>query len=191
MGVLKYFDLNKYNADILIETGTGIGNGLADSLHYNLKHYHSCEIEPSLYERNKERFASNENVSLYCSDSLTFLENLLPTIPKETKIIFWLDAHFPGGDYITGIFSSEDNDVNMPLTREMAIIDKYRFDSDDVFLIDDLRLLVPYGNQKQILENCHNLYINYPGLDFLNPRKDTHNINLFYDNEGYVEVYRK
>jgi autotransporter strand-loop-strand O-heptosyltransferase len=187
MGNLRFFDLSKYKADIFVETGTGMGIGLLEALKYGFDAYYSCEIEHPLYRMSVNRFSSLP-VNLFNMDSLHFLAEILPIIPKEKRIVFWLDAHFPGADYLNQERSGDNNEINLPLVHEIALIHKYRQGCKDTILIDDLRLLKPYEKEK--LEEM-GLFLKYPGLDFLDCFKETHFIREHCVDEGYVEITPK
>lgn len=188
MGVLNYFDLQDYGADVLIETGTGMGYGVDYALSCGLPEIHSCELFDEVYQKVCKKYDNIETVSIYNISSIQFLESLLPQIAKDKRIIFWLDAHFPGADYVTHEYKSDSNDINLPLIKEIEIIKKYRENCEDIILIDDMRILVPYAREE--LEK-HGLYLEYPGLNFLDVFKKTHNINKYYDDQGYIEIIPK
>lgn len=188
MGGLNFFDLSKYRSDVLIETGTGVAHGLSYAMRFGFEVYFSCEINEQLYNSNAAAFQGVPHVKLFNCDSLTFLNNILPVVPKEKRILFWLDAHFPGADFITHKHTGEDNEINLPLVHEIGIIYKYRQGCKDTILIDDLRLLEPYEREK--LEQL-GLFLNYPGLEFLDCFKETHDIHKHYVHEGYLEIIPK
>lgn len=164
MGFLGYFDLPSYKADILIETGTGIGSGISHALNFNFEKIYSCEIVEQLFTKNKLKFKDNKNIHLYNLSSIDYLKEVLPSIPKDKRIVFWLDAHFPGADYVTQMYQSTNDEINLPLVHEIKLINELRDISNDVFLIDDLRIIEPYD--KENLEKV-GLYLDYPGLEFI------------------------
>jgi len=185
MGGLNFFNLSNYQSDILIETGTGVAHGLSYALKFGFEVYFSCEINEQLYTSNVAIFKGIPHVKLFNCDSLTFLNTILPVVPKEKKIVFWLDAHFPGADFLNHERSSEDNKINLPLTHEVGLIYEYRKGCKDTILIDDLRILIPYEREK--LEEL-GIFLNYPGLGFLDCFRDTHTISEHYVDEGYLEI---
>lgn len=188
MGGLNFFDLSKYNSDILIETGTGVAHGLTYAMRFGLEQYYSCEINKQLHEGNVSKFMGVPHVKLYNCDSLTFLRTILPTIPKDKKVIFWLDAHFPGADFLTKEYSGEENEINLPLIYEVGLIYEHRKGCKDTLLIDDLRILKPYERDK--MEEL-GIFLNYPGIGFLDCFLDTHEIKEYYVHEGYLEMTPK
>jgi len=190
MGYMGFFDLTKYNANVLIETGTGMGEGLQDALRYNFKKYYSCEIEPSIHSIVCEKFKGNDNVTLMRATSMDYLKEILPTISKNDKIVFWLDAHFPGADHITHHYTDEDTDINLPLIAELDIIHDLRKGCVDTILIDDACLLEPNEYHKNRLSQL-GLNINYKGLSVLNLFSETHDIKLYDENEQYIEITPK
>jgi hypothetical protein len=143
MGSLKRFDLNRiikeYNTVNMFETGTFFGDGVAYALKAPFAKIISVEIISEIAIRAKSRFVNEEKVTIIEGDSVTALENVLPTI--EGNCLFWLDAHFPGADAgLTQYDAVKDENMRLPLENELTIIYKYRKNYPDVLLIDDLRL---------------------------------------------------
>ena len=193
MGALSHFDLSKYNADILIETGTYEAGSLLYAMKYHFEAYYSCEINKFLYDLCVSKFVGIPHVKIYNCDSVTFLNEILPGIPKEKRIVYWLDAHLPGsyseqGGVLADKHSSEDNidnEINFPVIHEVGIIYKYRKGCKDTILIDDLRTLIPLDREE--VEKM-GLFLNYPGLGFLDCFRDTHSIKEDHFDQGYLEI---
>ena len=195
MGALSHFDLNKYNADIFIETGTYEAGSLLYAMNYHFQAYYSCEINKFLYDVCVSKFVGIPHVKIYNCDSLAFLNKILPDIPKEKSIVYWLDAHLPGAYSEQGIladkFSSEDtieNEINFPVTHEINIIYKYRKNCKDTILIDDLRTLIPLDREE--VEKM-GLFLNYSGLGFLDCFRSSHSIKEDHFDQGYLEIIPK
>lgn len=134
-----------------VETGTGIGEGVAFAVTLPFKRVWSCDIEPSqiafaqaIYPETK----TDERVRFFPWSSVTLFERRLADIPLTEPILFWLDAHFPGTYYGRKGFDAEDDgDVRLPLNRELKLIHKIRARAKlDAILIDDLWFLAdgPY-----------------------------------------------
>ena len=100
--------------------------------------------------------------------------------------IFWLDAHLP--DFYDKSISSNysDNDkLLIPLKNELEIIVNNKNISNDVFIMDDLRIYekgkFKKGEWTKVIESGHG------GIDFVfELLEKTHNIERIYDDEGYI-----
>ncbi len=59
----------------------------------------------------------------------------------EGNTLFFLDAHFPGADFHFDTYTStKDYDTRLPLEREVRTLNSVRDLSNDVIIIDDLRV---------------------------------------------------
>jgi len=175
-------NLTTYMKDhnIFVETGTYLGAGLTYALQkYDWKKLYSCELLKSYYDDAVLRFPE---VEIYHAKSTDFLETILPSISKEDKIVFWLDAHLPG---LYSNISITDNKTIFPLEDELDIIYKYRKDCKDTIICDDLRIYIKSnfegGNIDTPIQK--NFVEDFPAFTQWNP---TH--ELLYDlrNEGYL-----
>jgi len=140
MGELFLHDLSKYGCDVFIETGTGKGTGLSHALKYRFAELYSIEINETLFTECKQKFQS-PRVELLNDTSVNGLDRILRNMYPNNRILFWLDAHFPGADFQ---LANYDDDIPMntklPLREEIAVIAKYRQGCKDVFIVDDLQL---------------------------------------------------
>lgn len=116
------------NLSNFIETGTYYGNTSVWAAN-QFDQVFTIENSRTLYDRAKETFHDVENISFLFGDSRTQLQNILPTI--QGKSLFWLDAHWSGGD----TYGEADQ---CPLVDEIVVIDRFAVDS--CILIDDARL---------------------------------------------------
>jgi len=85
-----------------------------------------------------------KNISIIKGDSSTVLEGVCKDIPRDAKVIFWLDGHYSGGH--TGKGEKE-----CPIYEELANIFKTRADQD-VILIDDARCFIGVGDYPTVNE---------------------------------------
>jgi hypothetical protein len=116
----------KFNIDILVETGTYLGDMVyAMKDHFN--EIYSIELSNELHDRAKSAFKKYPHIHLVVGDSATALERVLGGI-KE-RCIFWLDGHYSGG--ITAL-----GDVRCPVRAEIEAILRHPI-KDHVLLIDD------------------------------------------------------
>ena len=125
--VLTLADL--YGLDILIETGTYLGEMIAATKN-RFRTIYSIEIYEPLAIRARENFASAKNVNIILGDSATELPKLVEKITEP--VLFWLDGHYSGEG--TGIGQSET-----PIIVEIDHIVRMRQGVGDVIIIDDAR----------------------------------------------------
>ena len=143
MGRLKRFNLHKLiaatNASYLFETGTWKGDGLAFAAKFPFKKMYSSEIIDSVAKRAKDRFKNDKRVEIINASSIDALQSQLPSI--NGNCIFWLDAHFPGAEQGLNEYNeNEDEEIKLPLQRELEIIASRKHRFNDVILVDDLRI---------------------------------------------------
>lgn len=205
MGLISNFDIEAIKKDnnlaYFVETGTGEGTALTHCLKFNFVKYLSVEILGESFRLAKSKFASYDNVVLFNGTSASQLPLMIKDIPKESNILFWIDAHlssaYSKSSSITVKRSDgswdDDRDLatTFPLENELKIIKSNRNTDNDVFIIDDLRI---YEN-----ESCE--HGNAPG-DHKHPAKndiqfvydlfeDTHTITKDYRHEGYILLIPK
>ena len=189
MGQLKNFNLNtyidKYNCQIFVETGTGTGEGLSYACNFPFHFLFSIEIYKEVYDVVSQRFSNNANVKLINSDSITGIEEIFKE-HSEKNCLFWLDAHYPGADYGYQTNLAEKNiEIRTPLEYEIKKISGLKNISNDVFILDDLRIYEdgPFqsGNLPEELKT--------PGrnINFIREIFDeTHTLQKMYGQEGYM-----
>lgn len=190
MGDLFIHDLSKFNCNVFIETGTGRGTGLLYAMRFNFNKLFSIEINEQLHLQAKRKFMSDK-VFLSNGPTEEKLPAILSLIKKEDKILFWLDAHFPGADFQLGSYDDvlPDN-IKLPLTVEMEIIYKYRKDCKDSFIIDDLQLFedgeYEFKFEKEFIDKHKRsnefIYKMYG---------ETHNIVKNYQHQGFLLITPK
>ena len=126
-------------AKVFIETGTHRGDGLAVAMRAPFEEYYSVELAPFAYGWCNHRFRKHRAyVHLHQGHSVPFLEQvLLPSTSIWGPIVFWLDAHWCGGD---GEMEGRDNDLHQgpPLLDELRVIAQHR-NKRHAILIDDVR----------------------------------------------------
>lgn len=89
--------------DVFIETGYHIGtsfNAMYEQGRFDtLKKAYSIEVGQNFVDVGLETFEyfAEDKYNLICGDSSTEIEKLLK-LHSEDRIIFWLDAHFSGGN---------------------------------------------------------------------------------------------
>lgn len=194
MGTIRRFDLGRiikeYHTPDFFETGTFRGDGVDYALKFPFRQVNSVEIVPEIAGEAKQRFATNGNVKIMNADSVSALRDTLPGI--KTNCVFWLDAHFPGADAgITAYDSENDEEVRLPLVRELELISASRRQFRDVLIVDDLRIYEdgPYKNGNVPKDALPKINRN---IDFVYDYfQRTHLILKCYLDEGYVLLFPK
>jgi hypothetical protein len=181
MGELNQHDLSRFNCDVFIETGTGKAVGTAYAASFPIfKQIHTIEVVPMLYEYSRGTL-SDSRVTFHIGNSIDILQKLLPVFSKEDRILFWLDAHFPGADYQLSEYRYDRD--GMPLDRELKVIRSARDIREDVFIIDDLRL---YEDGPFDLGNSH-FPIKKEGIGFIEEILGlTHSLKRDYRHQGFI-----
>jgi len=115
--------------DIFIETGTYKGL-TALKMSKDFKMVYTIEKSEMLFNLCQNKLKGIQNVSVIFGDSRRHLDLILE---KENNILFWLDAHYSGGE------TYGEND-ECPLLDELKVIFKYK--KNYVILIDDASVLL-------------------------------------------------
>ena len=177
--------LDFYNIDNFVETGTGAAEVVRSIS--NIKsdlNIHTIEIIEEIFNKNKISHSYLTNVNWHLGQSSEVMPEILPQLEGST--LFWLDAHFPGADFgLASYGDEEDLDKRLPLRSELEIIVEKRDVSNDVFVIDDLRVYEdgPFetGNWAE-----RNLY-GGDGIAFIEDLfEDTHFVVRSYNKQGFV-----
>lgn len=165
--------------DIFIETGTGIGTGLQFAQKQNFKKIYSFEVNKDLYYLAKP--LEDSRTEIVHMSSPEGLDLLLPLISPKAKILFWLDAHYPGADFYYADYDSEKNEhVRLPLIGELNAIRKHR-NGKDTILMDDLRI---YMDDPDVIQELKPR-VKTTVKDIENIMQDTHTFEIIYKDEKY------
>ena len=129
-----------YNIKNFVETGTGKAEVVQtvvvadDTLNI-----HTIEVIPEIFNKNKINFSYLKDVNWHLGTSFDILPQILPNL--KGVALFWMDAHFPGADFGLSSYGDEkDDDKRLPLKKELETIIENRDTTNDVFVIDDLRI---------------------------------------------------
>jgi len=117
-----------FNTGILIETGTYLGD-MVYAMRKSFSKILSFELDQSLYEQARRRFAADRHIEIIHGDSGQLLPQYLTNINE--RCLFWLDGHYSGGITARG-------ELDTPIKRELEHIFAHAI-SDHVILIDDAR----------------------------------------------------
>ena len=180
--------LDFYGIKNFVETGTGIAEVVraVHDVDSNLT-IHTIEVVPDIFDKNKIKFSYLKKVNWHLGESAQVLSEVVPTLEGNT--LFWMDAHFPGADFGLSSYGDEtDMDKRLPLKNELETIIESRDVSNDVFVIDDLRIYEdgPFetGNWDERTKYGGD------GIEFIeNLFEDTHYVGRSYNAQGFVILF--
>ena len=181
----------RHDLNVFVETGTGKGDGLAYVQEFCFERYYSVELMKVLYEFSRERFKQNPSITLLNMKSEDGIVEICSKLKPEDRVLFWMDAHFPGADFNLAQYDSEPNpDIRIPMERELRKLVTVRDVSRDVIICDDLFLYEdgPFevGNWP-LRERCGG-----NGVEFLHDIfSRTHLIIKTYSGTGYIMMIPK
>jgi len=118
-----------YDIHTFVETGTYMGE-MVEAMKNSFGKIYSIELNEELYQKAKEKFAKDNNVSIIHGDSGSILPSLLNSITEP--VLFWLDGHYSCG------FTSK-GELDTPIKSELESIFVHA-NKGHVILIDDARL---------------------------------------------------
>lgn len=192
MGSIRRFDLTKiiteYQTLSFFETGTFWGDGVDYALGSPFHQLISVEVVPEIAEKARARFAGIKNVEIIESSSEQGLAKRIASI--NHNCLFWLDAHYPGADAGMNAYDQNlEDEMRLPLAREMTTIHRLRKKYNDVIIIDDLRIYEdgPYENGNVPADA---LPAKDRNIDFIYRQfKWSHVVCKSYLDEGYVLLF--
>lgn len=114
---------------IFVETGTYHGNNIASKIGV-FDEIHSIDLKEEYVLQARKRFPL-PNVHIHHGDSGTVFKDLVQNAAWNEPVVFFLDAHWSGGETAKG-------DKETPLLEEMEALAQ-RNNYDDVIFIDDTR----------------------------------------------------
>jgi hypothetical protein len=194
----------KYNTRVFIETGTGLGSGLMRMIQpeYGQELLISCDIDEDLSKHSAKTFSFDTRVRVFNTEGPTLLKNILPQIPLNKPIFFWLDSHFANSDYNLGDkpltkHSDGDPEIRLPALNELKLIKELRTNlgAKDFILLDDAML---YDDLDRYEDNVSRL-----GPDACPPEyrkilnksidlfKDTHTPQVITIAQGFLALHPK
>ncbi|MCX7747194.1 MAG: hypothetical protein N2645_09930 [Clostridia bacterium] len=128
--IIKYY-ANRFSANVLVETGTFMGDMLY-AMRRNFTKLYSIELSEELYLKAQKRFENYPNINLLQGDSSEKISVVLNSVNE--RILFWLDGHYSGEQTAKG-------KLETPIMNELLNIFNHNI-KDHVILIDDARLFV-------------------------------------------------
>jgi len=119
----------RFNLDILVETGTYYGD-MVEAMRGVFSHIYSIELSHELYEKAKKRFKGEKQIELIWGDSGVEMEKIMGKLDQPA--LFWLDGHYSAGE-------TARSDKDTPIYEELSHILNAK-DRDNVVIIDDAHL---------------------------------------------------
>ena len=138
---------NRLNLNIIIETGTYLGDTIDKGKHC-FKEIYSIELNDYLFNKARTKYSRFDNIHIIKGDSVKALPEIVAKLSKAA--LFWLDAHYSGG--ITG-----GNVELSPIVKEVECILK-QHEHGHVLLIDDANMFIGekgYPNIEFLKELIH------------------------------------
>lgn len=133
----KFFNELKqvFHPDTFFETGTyTAGTALIASEFF--KEVHTTELDQTLYKDCVVKTAVKKNITVYNGQSPEILAKIIPQC--QGTILFWLDAHYSGGNTAKSNDNPSDPASITPICKELAAIAQSGV-KNCVILIDDMR----------------------------------------------------
>jgi hypothetical protein len=127
--LLRLFNTRKH--EVLVESGTYLGGTVAFMLPHARKIV-SVEIEPSLYEEARRRFAGEPKVELHLGDAASLIPELVAGLDEPALI--WLDGHFTGG------VNTVRGEAVEPAPGILESLGRLELPRGTTVVVDDLRL---------------------------------------------------
>ena len=194
MSSLSFLNLEpyfkRYGVRHFVETGSGEGGGISYAIKFPFVSIYSTEILKDQAEKLNQQFSGDGRVTVVGGSSVTTLDLLLPNLNlKGGTILFWLDAHYPGGDLGRNSYDYEqDLDLRLPLEKELETIRRHRLKLGfrDVIICDDLRIYERGPFTSKNLDEIGLRHIGKYDSGFLDAWSGTHNIIKLYEDTGIV-----
>ena len=124
-----------FHPDVFFETGTFNGKNARLVASY-IDHVHTVELSDVMYRQARSSLAHVKNVSLYRGSSPEIITQVATQL--EGHVMFWLDAHYSGGDTALNSDDISDPDGVTAIRNELRAI-KDADITDCTILIDDVR----------------------------------------------------
>lgn len=152
--------------DVFVETGTYYGQ-TAKEMSSEFRKVYTIEKSEIMFKKASQNLKDISNITIINGDSREYLKDI---IESNDNILFFLDAHWSGGD----TYGKKDE---CPIIEELKII--FNYPKNYVILIDDARLFLAPPPRP------HN-YKNWPSIkDIFNVIPKTYN-NIVYEDVLYL-----
>jgi hypothetical protein len=118
--------------DVIIETGTYIGNTTAYMAETSGVRVITCEVDKRFHKVAKTRLSDFDNIQFYLGDSRGFLKNLIDNGMGNKTAFFYLDAHW----YADLPLQEEIDLIATNWNRYCILIDDFRVPGDEGYGYD-------------------------------------------------------
>jgi hypothetical protein len=118
---------NKFNVNILVETGTFQGE-MVEAQRRNFSKIYSIELSHEYFMKAVEKFKRFKHIQILEGDSSVKLKEVTKFLNEPA--LFWLDGHYSGGKTAKG-------ELNCPIYGELDTIFSTKY--DHVLVIDDAK----------------------------------------------------
>lgn len=85
--------IGRYKLDTVVETGTWLGK-TTEWLASHFPTVHTVEMNEERHKLNQDNLGALSNVTAWCGDSARVLPTILTQLPKKSRVLFYLDAHW-------------------------------------------------------------------------------------------------
>ena len=185
MGLLKDFDLCSYGCDTYVETGTGLGVTLGKAYRAAcLQRCYSVDIDFEWVAAARAAYPGTSIAHDYSHIALEWW--LREKLPQEARVLFFLDAHFPGADYRRAAYDVTAEHA-VPLRQELELIAKYRKHGKDYIICDDARIYMQGPFEAGNIE-----WLQVPGgITFVYELFPQAKIGIDFRETGYISIDRR
>ena len=152
----------KYNVNVLVETGTYLGD-MVYAQKDAFKKIISIELGESLANFCKRRFKKYNHIEILQGDSAKVIKEVVPKLTEKT--LFWLDSHYFGGisakgDLVCPIYDELEAVFSNDLNHIILIDDAGCFKNDsDYPSLDEVERFIKSKNSNYKIEVKHNMII--------------------------------
>lgn len=158
---------NKYNLNVLVETGTFLGDTV-ENFKSIFRKVISIELSEHLVKKAQKRFENDNNVSIIQGDSGDVLKNLIKEI--DEPVLFWLDGHYSSEFFVGKEFIQTARGLkDTPIEKELQVL--LNCPLQHIILIDDARLFTGQND--------------YPSLSRIRKivKKSSHSFKVFIEQD--------
>lgn len=176
--------------DVFVEGGTYKG-GTAKNMSDKFRKVYTIEKSDVMFNEARQNLKDISNITMLNGDTREHLKSLLE---NNDNILFWLDAHWSGGD----TYGEEDE---CPLIEELEII--FDYPKNYVILIDDARLFLappPYPHNFRNWQSMKDIFntipknwsfIEYEDVIYLYPLKIEEKLKEFIQKDLTQKIKQK
>lgn len=175
---------NKFNIKNYVESGVGRGDSLEIVISLGcIENFYGIEVDDRFVYHYPGRYPQ---LNAFHGYSHEVMPNLIKEL-NDSPTLFWLDAHFPGCYFGEG-FDEPDFVKRLPLEEELIAMNQGRDLSNDVIIMDDLRMYIDgefsdgnWDQREQYGSDGYQFVFDILGK--------THVIKEHYADQGYILAF--